>query len=83
LVSKVLPVDQLVDEAVKTGNVIANMSQPSVQMAKEAINKSYEVSLSAGLRWERILFQSLFGTADQIEGMGAFAEKRAAVFTNK
>ncbi|KAG0739445.1 hypothetical protein G6F23_008958 [Rhizopus arrhizus] len=83
LVSKVFPVDQLVDEAVKTGNVIANMSQPSVQMAKEAINKSYEVSLSAGLRWERILFQSLFGTADQIEGMGAFAEKRTAKFTNK
>ncbi|EIE81398.1 hypothetical protein G6F46_000515 [Rhizopus delemar] len=83
LVSKVFPIDQLVDEAVKTGNIIANMSQPSVQMAKEAINKSYEVSLSAGLRWERILFQSLFGTADQIEGMGAFAEKRAAKFTNK
>ncbi|RCH94421.1 putative enoyl-CoA hydratase, mitochondrial [Rhizopus azygosporus] len=83
LVSKVLPAENLVDEAVKTGNVIASMSQPSVRMAKELINKSFEVSLSSGLRWERILFQSLFGTADQIEGMGAFAEKRAAKFTHK
>ncbi|CEG78357.1 Putative Enoyl-CoA hydratase [Rhizopus microsporus] len=83
LVSKVLPAENLVDEAVKTGNAIASMSQPSVRMAKELINKSFEVSLSSGLRWERILFQSLFGTADQIEGMGAFAEKRAAKFTHK
>ncbi|GAA5803524.1 ClpP/crotonase-like domain-containing protein [Helicostylum pulchrum] len=83
LVSKVVPIDDLVDEAVKTAGVIANMSQPSVQMAKEAINKSFEVPLSAGLRWERIFFQSLFGTADQKEGMNAFAEKRAATFTNK
>ncbi|KAI8367553.1 ClpP/crotonase-like domain-containing protein [Radiomyces spectabilis] len=62
LVSKVLPADQLVDEAVKTAETIAKMSQPSVQMAKELINKSFEVPLSSGLRWERILFQALFGT---------------------
>lgn len=62
LVSKVVPIDDLVDEAVKTAEVIANMGQPSVQMAKEAINKSFEVPLSAGLRWERIFFQTLFGT---------------------
>ncbi|OBZ83079.1 putative enoyl-CoA hydratase, mitochondrial [Choanephora cucurbitarum] len=83
LVSKVVPSDNLVDEAVKTASVIASMSQVSVQMAKEAINKSFEVPLSAGLRWERIFFQALFGTADQKEGMNAFAEKRAATFTNK
>lgn len=83
LVSKVVPADELVDEALKTASVIASMSQPAVQMAKEAINKSFEVPLSAGLRWERIFFQALFGTADQKEGMNAFAEKRAAVFTNK
>ncbi|KAL1928723.1 hypothetical protein VTP01DRAFT_2509 [Rhizomucor pusillus] len=83
LVSKVVPPGELVNEAVKTGEIIASMSQPSVQMAKELINKSFEVPLSAGLRWERILFQALFGTADQIEGMGAFAEKRKANFTNQ
>ncbi|KAI7900871.1 ClpP/crotonase-like domain-containing protein [Cokeromyces recurvatus] len=83
LVSKVIPADELVDEAIKTASVIASMSQPSVQMAKEAINKSFEVSLSAGLRWERVLFQALFGTADQKEGMSAFVEKRAANFTHK
>ncbi|CAO3623400.1 unnamed protein product [Mucor hiemalis] len=83
LVSKVVPVDNLVDEAIKTAEVIANMSQVSVQMGKEMINKSFEVPLSAGLRWERIFFQTLFGTADQKEGMNAFAEKRAATFTNK
>ncbi|KAI8885203.1 ClpP/crotonase [Backusella circina FSU 941] len=83
LVSKVVPIDDLVEETLKTASIIANMSQPSVQMGKEAINQSFEVPLSAGLRWERILFQSLFGTADQKEGMNAFAEKRAATFTNK
>ncbi|KAI8064350.1 ClpP/crotonase-like domain-containing protein [Gongronella butleri] len=83
LVSKVLPIDTLVDETVKTAEIIANMGQPSVAMAKELINKSFEVPLSAGLRWERILFQSCFGTADQKEGMGAFVEKRKAEFTNQ
>ncbi|KAI7870001.1 ClpP/crotonase-like domain-containing protein [Spinellus fusiger] len=83
LVSKVVPADQLVDEAVKTGEKIAAMSQPAVQMAKEAINKSFEVPLSAGLRWERILFQALFGTKDQKEGMNAFAEKRKPTFTHE
>ncbi|KAI9319294.1 ClpP/crotonase-like domain-containing protein [Dichotomocladium elegans] len=83
LVSQVYPADTLVDEAVKTASKIASMSQASVQMAKEAINKSFEVPLSAGLRWERVLFQALFGTADQKEGMSAFAEKRKATFTNQ
>ncbi|CAO3609797.1 unnamed protein product [Cunninghamella echinulata] len=82
LVSRVVPADQLVDETVKTAEIIASKGQPSVQMAKEAINKSFEVPLSAGLRWERILFQALFGTADQKEGMAAFVEKRKANFTN-
>ncbi|CAO3590525.1 unnamed protein product [Absidia cylindrospora] len=83
LVSKIVPAAELVDETVKTAEKIASMSQPSVQMAKEAVNKSFEVPLSAGLRWERILFQSLFGTADQKEGMAAFFEKRKANFTNQ
>ncbi|SAM04724.1 hypothetical protein [Absidia glauca] len=83
LVSKVVPAAELVDETIKTAEKIASMGQPSVQMAKEAVNKSFEVPLSAGLRWERILFQALFGTADQKEGMAAFVEKRKANFTNQ
>jgi len=82
LVSKVVPADQLVDEAIKTADKIAEMSQPMVQMVKEAINQSYELSLSSGLRFERRLFQSTFGTHDQREGMAAFIEKRKASFTN-
>ncbi|ORX57021.1 ClpP/crotonase [Hesseltinella vesiculosa] len=83
LVSKIVPIEELVDETVKTAELIANMGQPSVAMGKELINKSFEIPLSAGLRWERILFQSLFGTADQKEGMNAFVEKRKANFTNQ
>ncbi|RUS20052.1 ClpP/crotonase-like domain-containing protein [Endogone sp. FLAS-F59071] len=82
LVSKIVPADQLVAEAIKTAEKIAEMSQPMVQMIKEAINQSYELSLSSGLRFERRLFQSTFGTHDQREGMTAFVEKRKASFTN-
>ncbi|KAJ1975946.1 hypothetical protein H4R35_002916, partial [Dimargaris xerosporica] len=62
LVSKVLPADQLVNEAVKTASKIAELSQPAVQMAKEAVNQAYEVNLQAGLLFERRLFHSTFGT---------------------
>ncbi|KAG2172658.1 hypothetical protein INT43_000005 [Umbelopsis isabellina] len=83
LVSKVLPADQLVDEAIKTAEKIATMSQPMVQMVKEAINQSFELSLSSGLLYERRMFQNTFGTHDQREGMGAFVEKRKPTFQNK
>ncbi|RUS28018.1 hypothetical protein BC938DRAFT_482453 [Jimgerdemannia flammicorona] len=69
-VCKVIPADQLVDEAVKTAGKIAEMSQPMVQMIKEAINQSYELPLSSGLRFERRLFQSTFGTLRPIRGRG-------------
>ncbi|KAK9718472.1 putative enoyl-CoA hydratase, mitochondrial [Basidiobolus ranarum] len=82
LVSKVFPADQLVDEALKTAEIIANYSQPMVQMAKEAVNQSFEIPLASGLLFERRLFHSTFGTNDQREGMGAFVEKRSAKFTN-
>ncbi|KXN68232.1 enoyl-CoA hydratase [Conidiobolus coronatus NRRL 28638] len=82
LVSKVFPADKLVDEAVALGERISTLSRPMVQMAKEAINQSFEQNLSSGLLFERRLFQSTFGTADQREGMAAFAEKRAAKFNN-
>lgn len=83
LVSKVFPVETLVDEAVKLGEEISKMSRPVAQMCKEAVNKSYELSLNEGLNYERRLFQASFSLEDQKEGMKAFVEKRKANFTDK
>ena len=83
LVSRVVPVADLLDEALKTANAIASMSRPSVFMAKTAFNKAYETTLTEGVAAERIMFQSLFATEDQKEGMTAFAEKRPADFKNR
>ena len=82
LVTRVVPVAELVAEAVKMGEAIAAYSLPSVVMAKEAVNAAYELSLKEGVRFERRLFHSLFATADQKEGMAAFAEKRKPGFRN-
>ncbi|PZW37717.1 enoyl-CoA hydratase [Humitalea rosea] len=83
LVARIVPAADLVAEAIKIAEKIASLSAPSVAMAKEAVNIAFETTLKEGVRFERRLFQSLFATADQTEGMTAFAEKRAAVFTNK
>ena len=83
LVSRVVAADRLVDEAVETAQKIAGMSLPVTLMVKEAVNRSYEVSLSEGVRFERRLFQATFGTADQSEGMAAFVEKRKPNFTGR
>jgi len=83
LVSKVCPVDQLVDEAVKTADRIANNSPLILRMCKEAVNKSQELSLTDGLDYERRLFHGTFATEDRKEGMTAFVEKRKADFKNK
>ena len=61
---------------------IAGYSQPSVRMAKECVNRAFESSLAEGLRFERRMFQSLFATADQKEGMTAFLEKRNPLFSH-
>ncbi|WP_424137240.1 enoyl-CoA hydratase [Roseomonas chloroacetimidivorans] len=82
LVTRVVPVESLVEEALKMGEAIAAFSQPSVAMAKEAVNAAYELSLREGVRLERRLFHSLFATEDQKEGMAAFAEKRKPAFRN-
>ena len=76
LVSRVVNPDQLVDEAIKIGRKIAQKSTPSISMAKECVNMADEMTLSQGLLYERRVFQATFGTKDQKEGMGAFAEKR-------
>lgn len=83
LVCRVVPTDQLVDEALAMAEQIASYSQPVVAMAKETVNVSQELSLAEGLRFERRLFHSLFALDDQKEGMRAFLEKRPAEFTHK
>ena len=83
LVSRIVPVGELIEEALKAAAKIAEFSLPAVMMAKEAVNRSYETTLSEGLRFERRLFHSMFALDDQKEGMAAFAEKRTAVFNNR
>ena len=83
LVCRIVPVADLVAEAVKMGEKIASLSGPSVAMAKEAVNAAYETTLREGVRLERRLFLSLFSTEDQKEGMSAFAEKRKAAFNHR
>ena len=83
LVSRVVAADRLVDDAVETARKIAGMSLPIALMVKEAVNRSYEMSLSEGVRFERRLFQATFGTADQSEGMAAFVEKRKPNFAGR
>jgi enoyl-CoA hydratase len=83
LVARVVPVATLMDEAMKTAETIASMSLPSVMIAKEAILRSFEGSLTEGIRFERRVFHSLFATDDQKEGMKAFIEKRKPDFKHK
>lgn len=83
LISRVVREGSVVDEAVAVATRIGKKSQIAVQAAKEAINASYDLPLVEGLRLERRLFQSLFSTHDQKEGMSAFAEKRKPSFKNE
>jgi enoyl-CoA hydratase len=83
LVARIVPLANLLDEALKTAETIASMSLPSVLAAKEAVNRAFEGSLAEGVRFERRIFHSLFATADQKEGMAAFIDKRPPKFENK
>ena len=83
LVSRVVPLDKLNDEAMAVADKIANYSLPVVMMVKESVNRAYESSLSEGILFERRLFHSGFALADQKEGMDAFATKRKPVFKNR
>ncbi len=80
LVSRVFPADALLEETVKIAAKIASQSRYATAMAKKAVNAAHETTLTEGVRAERAMFLSLFGTADQREGMSAFAEKRKPVF---
>jgi enoyl-CoA hydratase len=81
LVARVFPVAELVDEAVKLAAKIAGQSAIASLLTKRAVNAAFETTLTQGVATERALFMSLFGTADQIEGMTAFVEKRKAAFS--
>ena len=82
LVSRIVPADKLVEEALAAAIVIASMSLPTVMMIKESVNRAYESSLAEGVQYERRLFHSTFATEDQKEGMKAFVEKRLPNFRN-
>ncbi|XP_076300312.1 enoyl-CoA hydratase, short chain 1 isoform X1 [Lasioglossum baleicum] len=83
LVSKVVPADKLVAEAVKLGEKIASHSQLIVAMAKESVNTAYETTLREGLHFEKRMFHGTFATGDRKEGMTAFIEKRPPNFKNQ
>jgi enoyl-CoA hydratase len=83
LVSRVVPADRFLEEAIDAATVIASFSLPAVMMAKEAVNRAYETTLAEGVHFERRLFHSLFATEDQKEGMAAFVEKRNPVFKHR
>jgi enoyl-CoA hydratase len=80
LVSRIVPAEKLMAEALEAAAVIASMSLPSVMMIKESVNRAYESSLTDGVQYERRLFHSTFATEDQKEGMSAFIEKRLPNF---
>ena len=83
LVSRIVPLAELVDEAVRTAQKIAELSLPIVMLAKESVNRAFETTLAEGVRFERRLFHSAFATEDQKEGMAAFAEKRKPAFKQR
>ncbi|MDX2225325.1 MAG: enoyl-CoA hydratase [Rhodospirillaceae bacterium] len=83
LVSRVVPADKLLDEALKAAERIGSLSLPSVLMAKEAVNRAFETTLAEGIRFERRMFHATFALEDQKEGMAAFVEKRQPSFKHR
>lgn len=83
LVSRVVPLGQLMDEAMAAAEKIAGMSLPATMVAKEAVNRAFETSLAEGIRFERRTFHATFAFADRSEGMAAFAEKRKAAWKHR
>ncbi len=83
LVSRVVPLDKLMDEALGAALIISDFSQMAVMAAKESVNRSFESGLSDGVMFERRMFHALFATSDQKEGMDAFVNKRKPAFKNE
>ena len=83
IVARIVPSDELLDEALKVAAVIASKSLPIAMMVKESVNRAFEVNLTEGVRFERRVFHAAFATQDQKEGMAAFIAKREAEFKGK
>jgi enoyl-CoA hydratase len=83
IVSRVVPLDALADEAMAVAEKIANYSLPVIMMIKETVNRAYETTLSEGVHYERRIFHSMFSLEDQKEGMAAFVEKRKPEFKHR
>jgi enoyl-CoA hydratase len=83
LVSRVVPADRLMDEVMEAAEKIASMSRPAAAMAKEAVNRAFETTLTEGLNVERNLFHATFALEDRAEGMAAFIEKRKPANKNR
>jgi enoyl-CoA hydratase len=83
LVARIVPQDQLLEEALKVAQSIAAKSLPVAMMVKESVNRAFEVNLTEGVRFERRVFHAAFASADQKEGMAAFIEKREPNFQHR
>ena len=83
LVSRVVPLAQLMDEALAAAEKIASLSLPATMVAKEAVNRAFETTLAEGVRFERRTFHATFGFEDRAEGMAAFADKRKATWKHR
>jgi len=83
LVSRIVPADKLMEEALAVAARIAALSRPVAMMVKESVNRAFETTLAEGVRFERRLFHSTFATEDQKEGMAAFVGKRTPAFKNR
>jgi enoyl-CoA hydratase len=83
LVSRIVPLDKLMDEALGAALAICEFSQVALMAAKESVNRSFESGLSDGVMFERRLFHAMFATEDQKEGMEAFVGKRKAQFRQR
>ena len=83
LVSRIIPADELLEEAIRVATQIAEFSRPMIMMTKEALNRSFEVPLTEGVRFERRLSHTTFALEDHKEGAAAFAEKRKPIFRHR
>ena len=83
LVSRIVPADKVLDEAIAVAERIGQMSRPIAMMVKESVNRAFETTLAEGVLFERRLFHSTFATEDQKEGMAAFIAKRKPAFRNR
>ena len=83
LVTRVVPGDKLIEDAMATAETIAKKSLPIAMICKESVNRAYESTLAEGVRFERRLFHSTFATEDKMEGMAAFVDKRTPAFQHR